>query len=290
MEILQTFEYNGQQLQIATYKPEDSPRPARSASRRAPGAGKFEIGQIKLSSATISAGEELTLTAQVSGRHIAQIYTELLLQDKGSNQLYGPVMRNYVQAERNKVTGGVSRPDWDETIHLSLRLHPGLRLLTDGSDSAFGFLLPSGYDSSDYCLDGLYTASAETSRRARITFDSAGKITQALAFKDAESAHRRESRLARDTGTLHAAHLPRPAAALGDRSAHARRLPGRPAGGRPGWNADQTIFTADYSRINLRPSRNLANKNVRHVNCTGHFSLSAGLPIGRSMDDGRGTD
>jgi hypothetical protein len=160
MEILQTFEYNGQQLQIATYKPEDSPRPARSASRRAPGA------------------------AQVSGRHIAQIYTELLLQDKGSNQLYGPVMRNYVQAERNKVTGGVSRPDWDETIHLSLRLHPGLRLLTDGSDSAFGFLLPSGYDSSDYCLDGLYTASAETSRRARITFDSAGKITQALAFKE----------------------------------------------------------------------------------------------------------
>jgi hypothetical protein len=184
MEILQTFEYNGQQLQIATYKPEDSPRPARSASRRAPGAGKFEIGQIKLSSATISAGEELTLTAQVSGRHIAQIYTELLLQDKGSNQLYGPVMRNYVQAERNKVTGGVSRPDWNETIHLSLRLHPGLRLLTDGSDSAFGFLLPSGYDSSDYCLDGLYTASAETSRRARITFDSAGKITQALAFKE----------------------------------------------------------------------------------------------------------
>ena len=185
MENFQTFEYNGKLLQLATYKPEASPRPVKTASRRAPGAGKFEIGQIELSSATITAGEELTLTAQVSGRNIAYIYSEILLQDKGSNQLYGPVVRAYVQAERNKATGGVSRPDWDETINLSLRLRPGLRLLTDGIDFAFGFLLPSGYDSSDYRLDGLYTtADKATSRRTRITFDSAGKITNVLAYKE----------------------------------------------------------------------------------------------------------
>jgi hypothetical protein len=176
MEIFQTFDHNGKVLQLVTYEPPK--KIAKTLPTRAPGAGKFEIGQINLS-------DEFTLTAQVTGKNIAYIYTEILLKDKNLNQFYGPVTREYIQADRDKDTGGVSRPDWDETINLAVTLRPSLRLLTDGVDSAFGFCIPNGYDKSGYQIDGLYTpASATAPRRARIIFDNNGKAKEIIAFKE----------------------------------------------------------------------------------------------------------
>ena len=177
MEVFQTFEYNGKVLQLIKYEPESS-RSSKASSQRAPGAGKFEIGQINLS-------DEFTLTAQVSGENIAYIYTEILLKDKGLNQFYGPVAREYVQADHDKETDGVSHPDWDNTIDLAVTLRPSQRLLTDGIDSAFAFAIPKGYDNLGYHLDGLYTsANGDTSRRARIIFNSNGETKEIFAFKE----------------------------------------------------------------------------------------------------------
>jgi hypothetical protein len=177
MEIFQTFEHNGKVLQLIKYEPE-SPRPSKASSLRTPGAGKFEIGNINLS-------DEFTLTAQVNGKNIAYIYTEILLKDKILNQFYGPVAREYIQADRDKETGGVSHPDWDDTINLAVTLRPSLHLLTDGADFAFAFAIPKGYDSLGYHLDGLYTsANGDASRRARIIFNSNGETKEILAFKE----------------------------------------------------------------------------------------------------------
>jgi hypothetical protein len=178
MEIHQTFEHNGKILQITAYQSESSAKPAKASTKRAPGAGKFEITQIKLS-------DENTLTAQISGKNIAYIYTEILLKDKNLNQFYGPVARQYNQADQNKVTDEISRPDWDEVINLSVTLRPSLTLLSDGVDSAFAFTTPAGYSTADYRLDGLYTpADGSAPRRARITFDSAGETKEVVAFKE----------------------------------------------------------------------------------------------------------
>jgi hypothetical protein len=177
MEVFQTFEYNGKVLQLTAYEPE-SPRPAKISSVRAPGAGKFEIGQINFS-------DEFTLTAQVAGKNIAYIYTEILLKDKSLDQFYGPVAREYIHADRDKETGGVSYPDWDDMVDLAVTLRPSLRLLTDGVDSAFAFAIPENYDHPDYRLDGLYTPADGTApRRSRITFDSAGKTKNIIAYKE----------------------------------------------------------------------------------------------------------
>jgi len=186
MEVFQTFEYNGKVLQLATVEPEPPAGPsAQDPSIKAPGAGKFEIGTIYLSTDKISAGEEIALTVQVGGKNIAYIYSEVLFHDKSLNQFYGPVAREYIQADRNKKSGGISRPDWDDTINVAVRFRPSLRLLTDGVDSAFGFLLPAGYGSSEYRLDGLYTpANGSAQRRIRITFDGAGETTDVVAYKE----------------------------------------------------------------------------------------------------------
>lgn len=186
MEIFRTFEYNGRVLQLATFEPESSNKPRiKTSSVNAPGSGQFEIGPIQLSADKIPAGESLTLTAHISGKHTAHIFTEILFYDKDLGQLYGPVAREYIRAEKNKQVNGVSHPAWEDALDLTIQLTPGLRLLTDGTDSAFGFLFPEGYNSSDTYVDGLYAeADGAAQRRARIFFDSAGAVKKMTAYKE----------------------------------------------------------------------------------------------------------
>ena len=175
MTILQTFKHNGKVLQLIAYEHE-SPKPTKSI--RAPGAGKFEISEINLS-------DDFTLTAQVTGKNIAFIYTEILLKDKSLNQFYGPVAREHIHADRDKETGGVSHPDWADAVNLAVTLRPSLTLLTDSVDSAFAFAVPEGYLNQDHRLDGIYTPADKTSpRRVRIKFDSNGKTKEMVAFKE----------------------------------------------------------------------------------------------------------
>ena len=177
MEVLQTFEHNGKLLQIAAYESE-SPKPAKTSSIRVPGAGEFEIGQVNLA-------DDFTLTAQVTGKNIAYIYTEILLKDKNLDQFYGPVSRVYIQADRDKEIGGINHPDWEDDINLAVTIRPSLHLLTDGVDSAFCFSIPEAYENPNYQLDGLYTpVDGAAPRRARITFDSNGKTKEILAYKE----------------------------------------------------------------------------------------------------------
>jgi len=185
MEVFQTFDYKGKVLQLATAEAESVDKLAKSPSNKAPGIGKFEIGSINLSAKKIVAGEEFTLTAQIKGKNIAYIYSEILFHDKDLHQFYGPVAREYIQADRNKESSGVSHPLWDDEINLTVRLNPSLRLLTDGADSAFGFLVPAGYGSSESHLDGLYIpVDGVAKHRAQITFDNAGKTIAVTAYKE----------------------------------------------------------------------------------------------------------
>jgi hypothetical protein len=178
MTILKTFEYKGRVLKLSTY---DTPaKPAKKPSaRRAPGrfASDFEISQLALD------GD--TLTAQISGEHIAYLFVEILMKD--GDKYYGPVLREYIPADSDKETSGVKHPDWSNPISLSIPLRPSLTLLTDGVNSAFAFCIPEGYRVSGCHLDGQYTSAAEGSQsRARITFDGDGtpRAKEILAFKE----------------------------------------------------------------------------------------------------------
>jgi hypothetical protein len=167
------FNHKGRALKLSAY---DAPqKPAKKpTSRRAPGAGQFEISQLTLA--------ENTLTAQINGKNIAYLFVEILMKD-GEN-FYGPVLREYIPADSDNETGGILRPNWSDPISLSIPLRPSLTLLTDGVDSAFAFCIPTGYRVSGSHLDGQYTSAAEGSQsRARIVFDGDGKIKEILAFK-----------------------------------------------------------------------------------------------------------
>lgn len=176
MTNLRSFEYKNRTLALAAY---DAPvKPARKPnSRRAPGAGKFEIMHLDLS----RSGAALTLKAEISGKNIAYLFAEILIKD--GKQCYGPVLREYIHADHEKETGGVKHPDWEESASLSIRLLPGLPLLTDGTASAFAFAHPEGYGLAGSWLDGQYT-SAGKQTRARITFAGDNRISGFMAFKE----------------------------------------------------------------------------------------------------------
>jgi hypothetical protein len=178
MNVFRTYEYNGMVLQLAAYECEPSQR-ARASHARAPGSGRFEIERLDLA----VEGEQLTLAAQIRGRNIAYIYSEILLKDEDLDRFYGPVAREHLRADRNKETGGISRPDWDDPVELTLMLYPSLSVLTDGVDSAFCFSTPERYGSQDRRLGGLYTpADGAAPLRALFIFDNAGEMKGVFAY------------------------------------------------------------------------------------------------------------
>jgi hypothetical protein len=191
MPAFRTFHHAGRILELAPFE-----APARKASPTArslrsqvkivaPGAGAFEIEPVTLSSDEIAWDEAVTLSTWVSGKNIAFIYVDLALYDPERDRLYGPVYRDYILASHDKEVGGVIYPDWEDSIHVEIEIEPVLRVLTDGVDAAFGFVSPERYgvaaEDAVYWLDGLYTtADGQTTRDARMLFDSAGKMEQLL--------------------------------------------------------------------------------------------------------------
>jgi hypothetical protein len=166
------FEHNGRVLKIAGYN-----APAGVLTARAPDAGKFQVGQVDL----LQSEKELALKIQISGKGVAYMFSEILFE--AGKQYYGPISRKYISAQKDKEIGGVTRPDWDETIKILITLQLRLTLLTDGVNSAFAFAIPQSYGVSGCRLDGQY-AGAESQMRARISFDGAGDIFAITAFKE----------------------------------------------------------------------------------------------------------
>jgi hypothetical protein len=183
MEILATYRHDGSALHL-TALPSEAAGAAKGAERlevRAPGAGTFEFGTLGLT----GDDQGIALAGQVAGRNLAYLFVEVLLKDPDRDRFYGPVAREYVRAEREKETGGVERPDWGDPAAFQAKISAGLRVVTDGTRSAFCFAVPEGYGSPDYCLGGLYTrAAGDGSPRALLVFSADGRLKSVTAYEE----------------------------------------------------------------------------------------------------------
>jgi hypothetical protein len=174
--VLRTFERDGLRLSLFAHD-FGGQGPAEVPDSQAPGAGSFEFSDFSLR----EEGEALTLTAKVRGRNLAYLYSELLLKDEDEDRYYGPVIREHVRADREKETGGVTRPDWELPVLVRMTLRPALRVLTDGTRSALCFGVPERYGAVDCRLRGLYKAAGgETTREALLVFAGDGSLRRAI--------------------------------------------------------------------------------------------------------------
>jgi hypothetical protein len=185
MEVLQTYVHKGRELHVSAHEgavngsaaPDGRQRPVV----RAPGAGRFEIGGLR----AVWEADALTLTGRVNGHNLAYLYIEVLLKDSQQDRFYGPVVREYIRAECNESSSGITRPVWGDSVDIRVRIRPLLRLLTDGANYAFCFALAEGYSSPGYRQGGLYTpAGAAEPLRALLGFSGDGSLKRAIAYAE----------------------------------------------------------------------------------------------------------
>lgn len=182
MEPIQTIEHRGRQLQIGAYQKDApiSPNPKAGA----PGSGNVEF--LKLQASHTPAG--LNLQAQLNLENIAYLYTELFLYDAALQQYYGPLQQEHLHSAEQQDVQGLTHPVWQKHLELNLSLAPRLRILSDGVNYALACMQADDYAQSNHHLDGLFTpASTGKTRRARLIFNSAGELTQAISFQQRAS-------------------------------------------------------------------------------------------------------
>jgi hypothetical protein len=188
MGLLQTFVHKGRELRLETYERAGTGAGASGGAQRpgvrAPGAGHFEFSRFRAE----WQGETLVLTGRVIGKNLAYLYAEVLLKDPEQDRYYGPVTREYVRAERNEGSSGITRPVWDESVDVRVIMRPLLRLVTDGAHFAFCFAFPEGYSSPGYRQGGLYTLAGEPQPlRALLGFGGDGSLKRAIAYSEQDT-------------------------------------------------------------------------------------------------------
>jgi hypothetical protein len=180
VDLLQTYEHEGLVLTVSAYAGE-APARLRTARTRTLGSGPVDIGDLGL---TVIGGDQVALCARVAARAIAFIYTEVLLKDPGSDRFYGPVAREHVHAGRERTLAGVTRPEWDAEMELSLDIRVRPRVLSDGVSAAFCFATPEGYGDPHYRVDGLYRpAGSAAPMQSHVIFDAAGEVKRVVGLK-----------------------------------------------------------------------------------------------------------
>jgi hypothetical protein len=218
MTLLRTYNHMGKSLELV----ELESTPAGSSEvigPLAPGAGVITISDIQLSSPELSPGDRFRLTARIEGSNIAFIFFEFLLYDPALKKAYGPVLRNFIKASRNRVTGGVKYPLWQAPLEIQVKARPRLRLLDDGHAAAFCFLAPASYGALPwnalYALDGSYSFVADGSQlNATAYFGSNHKLEKIIGFSGRGPAYSPRTLIpqAGDQFTPHGCLLTRPVA------------------------------------------------------------------------------
>jgi len=187
MKTIQTFQVGDAAVTLTALETSPPTQTSDAQGIQSPGAGKFQIKTVELSAQEISAGDSVQLSVHIEDKGIAYIFIDLLMRDPEREQYYGPVVRDFVMANRTRTVGGVTHPRWDSDLELTLDLRPRLRMLTDGNASTFGFFQPASYDSSEFFLDGLYTSAGDkASRRARLSVDGDGVFKKIVVFEESE--------------------------------------------------------------------------------------------------------
>lgn len=142
-----------------------------------PGVGQIEISPISASSDVLSADKLVSLSAKVTGGHVAWVYI-----------VWGPYFAEenvlsvselfFLPADIDKEVNGVVYPDWsaqtiDGVLTLAGDLDANSLIVTNGTDIAYATFLPEKYGGSKISVvPGTYiSASTEEARPAMLRFN-----------------------------------------------------------------------------------------------------------------------
>lgn len=160
--------------------------PQRSSPVIAPGAGQIELSPLSLSSDTVSIGESVLMSSDVSGTNMGYAFLFVGFLDEASNSVF-LADADYLESVDTREVGGVFYPDWGaEEFTLEFEWEPLVFAIDDGVSQVVARFKPESYgetfEDAVYSVDGLYTyADGGESRYARLFFRD-GVLRQVYGF------------------------------------------------------------------------------------------------------------
>lgn len=162
--------------------------PASGAPSRAPGAGVISLSNISASSDSVTPGDSVRLSVDISGSHIGYAYLFIGYYDTQSNSIY-VADTDFLESSETREVGGVYYPVWPENQDFSLNYNwdASLFSVSDGVTSALALFKPMSYGATAaeavYVLDGTYTfADTGEQKYAQLHFID-GKLARVYGFQ-----------------------------------------------------------------------------------------------------------
>jgi hypothetical protein len=167
--------------------------PVEGGITRAPGAGNISISEINASAQSVSAGESISLSAEISGENIGYVYLFTGLYDQQSNSIY-VADTDYLESPDTQALNNVYYPVWpqSDSFRMNFDWEPILFSITDGDQSLLALFNPVAYGASAedalYAVKGTYTFAESGEERSALLYFKDGKLFQIFGFTGAETA------------------------------------------------------------------------------------------------------
>ena len=153
------YHYNDRSFQADAAEPVV---PSSSNITRAPGAGDIAITWVSGENASVTPGDSVQLSVEISGENVGYVYLFAGLYDQSSDSIY-VADTDYLESSDTQNLNGVFYPVWPEggTFRMNFDWEPILFQITDGSQAALALFNPVSYGASAadaaYMVQGRYT-------------------------------------------------------------------------------------------------------------------------------------
>ncbi len=184
------YHYNDRSFQADAAEPVV---PSSSNITRAPGAGNIAITWVSGENASVTPGDSVQLSVEISGENVGYVYLFAGLYDQSSDSIY-VADTDYLESSDTQNLNGVFYPVWPEggTFRMNFDWEPILFQITDGSQAALALFNPVSYGASAadaaYMVQGRYTfADSGEERQAQLIFKDS-KLYQVFGFTGTDTA------------------------------------------------------------------------------------------------------
>lgn len=183
--------------------------PATSGITRAPGSGTINLSPISTSANSVTPGDSVQLSIDITGEQVGYVYFFTGLYDTGSNSIL-IADTDYLESSQTEELNGVYYPVWpqSDSFRMNFEWEPTLFSITDGNQSSVALFNPLAYGASAedaiYAVDGIYTFTENGEQRRAQMYFRDGRLFQVFGFQGSETASSpyEISTVAGDTFTL----------------------------------------------------------------------------------------
>ena len=165
--------------------------PSRSVDVSGPGAGEIQVGELSLSTNTVSANDIVSFNTEITGTNLGYVYMQYgwLAQDVRTMLIV--LGMDYIRADQTREVGGTYYPDWGTSgeVPIYYEFEPRLFFIADKYEENITFVevVVSKYgateDDSIITVPGIFTfGKSGRELYAEMKFNSVGEMIELIGY------------------------------------------------------------------------------------------------------------